>query len=322
MQRVHIRNLGWLILLLGGYTLLGFCIQNGWINSFHQITLVTIMFNIIYAVGLNLVLGVAGQFSLGHAGFIAIGAYSAAIVMTKYEGGYKGLFLGMLLGAIFALVIALIVGIPTLRLTGDYLAIATLGVSEIIRVLINNLRDITNGPAGISGVPIVTDWRLTYVFLALTTILILNYAYSSVGRATMAINQDQIAAEAMGVKITRYKVTAFALGAMTAAIGGALQASFLGIVTPQDYTFNRSIDVLIIVVFGGIGSFTGTFIAATILGILNLILQDYGQLRMIIYAIALILIMIFKPSGLLGTKEFKFGEWVEKRFQRQGREEI
>ena len=311
MQLFHRRNFYWLAFIVAGYLVLQGLISAGIINAFHQIALVTILFNIIYAVGLNLVIGIAGQFSLGHAGFIAIGAYSAAIYTTKVQGGYTGLFIGMLIGIVLSMLLALIIGIPTLRLRGDYLAIATLGVSEIIRVIINNMRDLTNGPAGISGIPIITDWRLAYIFLVLTTILILNYTYSSAGRATFAINQNEIAAQAMGVNVTRYKVTAFVLGAITASIGGSLQATFLGIVTPGEYTFNRSIDVLIIVVFGGIGSFTGSFIAATLLGILNLVLQDYGQLRMVIYAVALVMIMIFRPKGLLGTKELRFGQWMD-----------
>lgn len=313
MQRFHIRNLAWIALAVVGFVLLYTLVQMNVINRFYQITLVTIMINIIYGVGLNLVLGIAGQFSLGHAGFIAIGAYAAAIISksSQFEG-IGGLLAGMAVGVGLSIILALLVGIPTLRLKGDYLAIATLGVAEIVRVLINNMRDLTNGPAGISGIPQLTDWITVYVFLVITTIFILNYVYSSAGRATMSIQQNEIAAEAMGVDVTRYKVTAFVLGAITASIGGSLQATFLGIVTPGDYTFERSIDVLIIVVFGGIGSFTGTFVAATLLGVLNVALQDYGQLRMVIYAIALVLIMIFRPGGILGTREFRFGAWVSK----------
>lgn len=322
MQRINIRSLSWLVLIVAGYFTIDILINTGVINPFYRITLITIMLNIIYAVGLNLVLGVAGQFSLGHAGFIAIGAYAAAILTKSMDNSLLGLFVGMAVGAVLAFIVALLVGIPTLRLKGDYLAIATLGVSEIIRVLINNMRDLTNGPAGISGIPLVASWQMVYIALVITTILVITYTYSSSGRATMSINQNEIAAEAMGVNVTKYKVAAFAIGAITASIGGALQATFLGIVTPSDYTFNRSIDVLIIVVFGGIGSYTGTFVAAILLGLLNLFLQDYGQLRMIIYAIALILIMIFRPGGLLGTWEFKFGSLVEKLFGKQNKEAV
>lgn len=322
MQRFHIKSIAWIGLALLGFVGIYVLTATGIINPFYRITLMTIMLNVIYATGLNLIIGVSGQFSLGHAGFIAIGAYSAAIFTKQLDNSLLGLAVGILVGMLIALVLAVIVGIPTLRLKGDYLAIATLGVSEIIRVLINNLRDITNGPAGISGIPLVTTWQLVYVVLVICITLIVAYTFSSSGRATLAINQNEIAAEAMGVSVTKYKVIAFVIGAVSAAIGGSLQATFLGIVTPGDYTLNRSIDVLIIVVFGGIGSYTGTFISAVILGLLNLILQDYGQLRMVIYALALILIMIFRPGGLLGTWEFKLGSYVSKLFGKEDKEAL
>ena len=312
MQRFNKNNLIWLGLIILGFFAIKGAVATGLINNFHQITLVTVLINIIFAVGLNLVIGVAGQFSLGHAGFIALGAYTTA-VMTKEASDMGTFFLSMAVGIVLAMVVALIVGLPTLRLRGDYLAIATLGVGEIIRVVINNMRDITNGPAGISGIPKVTNWELVYVLMVLSTVLIMNYVNSSQGRATYSILQDSIAAEAMGVNVTKYKVIPFVMGAATAAMGGSLLASYLGIVTPSDFSFTRSIDILIIVVFGGIGSFTGSFIAAIALGILNLVLMPYGQLRMIIYAIALILIMIFRPGGLLGMTEFRVSNFTKKK---------
>ncbi|MBS4461980.1 branched-chain amino acid ABC transporter permease [Aerococcaceae bacterium zg-B36] len=312
MQRLHVKNIVWILAAIAGFILLNTLVDMGVINKFYQITLVRIMINIIFAVGLNLVLGVAGQFSLGHAGFIAIGGYAGAIFSKAYENSLQGMFIGMAVGVAISILLALIVGIPTLRLKGDYLAIATLGVAEIVRVFINNMKEITNGAAGISGIPIVSTWQMIYVFLVITTIFVLNYVYSSAGRATMAIQQDEIAAEAMGVNVTKYKVIAFVIGAITASIAGTLNANYIGIVTPGDYTFNKSIDVLIIVVFGGIGSFTGSFVAAILLGLLNVVLQDYGQLRMIIYGVAVILIMIFRPGGLLGTSELRLGSLVSK----------
>lgn len=304
MHRFHQKTFAWLGLALLIFLILWAMIQFGLISSYHKIALVTIMLNIIYATGLNLVLGVAGQFSLGHAGFIAIGAYASAIITTKFSlSPVLGLVLAMLVAMGLGIGVSILVGYPTLRLKGDYLAIATLGVSEIIRVLINNLKGLTNGPAGIAGLPRITDWWQVYFLMIFCLVIILNYTHSSAGRVTLAINQDEIAAEAMGVEVTKYKLFAFVIAAMTAAMGGVLQANFLGIVTPSDYSFNRSIDILIIVVFGGIGSFTGTIISAIVLGLLNLFLQDYGQLRMVLYALALILIMIFRPEGLLGKSE-------------------
>ena len=317
MQRLHQRNIIWALAALAGYGVVYALIQTGIINAYYQITLISIMINIIYAVGLNLVLGVAGQFSLGHAGFIAIGAYSGAIMSVQYPQ-YGGMWTGMIVGMILSAIVAVIVGIPTLRLKGDYLAIATLGVAEIIRVLINNMKEITRGPSGIQGIPKVANWSIVYIFLVLTTILILNYVYSSAGRATYAIEQDEIAAESMGVNVTHYKVLAFVLGAITASIAGTLHASYIGVITPGDFSFNKSIDILIIVVFGGIGSFTGSFVAAILLGALNVVLQPFGQWRMVIYSVALILIMIFRPGGLLGTSELRLGSLLSGKVFKKG----
>lgn len=313
MQRMHTRNIVWAVAALLGYVGLYGLVATGVINPYYQIALIATMINIIYAVGLNLVLGVAGQFSLGHAGFIAIGAYSGAIASVQF-GIPFGMWIGMLIGCILSAILAVIVGIPTLRLKGDYLAIATLGVAEIVRVLINNAKDLTNGPSGITGIPKATTWSIVYICLVLTTILILNYVYSSAGRATYAVLQDEIAAESMGVNVTKYKVLAFVLAAITASIGGTLHATYIGVITPGDFSFTKSIDILIIVVFGGIGSFTGSFVAALLLAILNLALQPFGQLRMVFYAVALILIMIFRPGGLLGTWELRLGQlWTNRK---------
>lgn len=303
MKLLNKTTIGWLVVAIAVFLLLQLAVTTGIISAYYEITLVTILINIILAVGLNLIIGFSGQFSLGHAGFMAIGAYTAGVI-TKYFPTYTGLFLGILAGVVLTSIVALIVGIPTLRLKGDYLAIATLGVAEIIRIVIVNMQSVTNGAAGLSGIPYLSKWPLIYVFTVLTILLVANYTQSSPGRATIAIREDEIAAESMGVNTTKYKTIAFILGAATAAIGGALHASYFSVIRPGDFTFNKSVDVLIIVVFGGIGSITGSIVAAILLGVLNVFLQPFGALRMIIYAIALIGIMIFKPSGLLGNKEF------------------
>ena len=266
--------------------------------------------NIILAVGLNLIVGFSGQFSLGHAGFMAIGAYAAAIIGSK-SATYPAFFAAMVLGAVIAGTVALIVGIPTLRLKGDYLAIATLGVSEIIRILIINGGDLTNGAAGILGIPAFTNWQMVYFFVVITTILTINFLRSPIGRATLSVREDEIAAESVGVNTTKIKVVAFVFGAITASIAGSLQAGFIGSVVPKDYTFINSINVLIIVVFGGLGSMTGTIVAAILLGILNMVLQNVASIRMIIYSLALILVMIFRPGGLLGTWELNFSRFFK-----------
>ncbi len=190
-------------------------------------------------------------------------------------------------------------------------SLATLGVSEIIRILIINGGDLTNGAAGILGIPAFTNWQMVYLFVVITTILTINFLRSPIGRATLSVREDEIAAESVGVNTTKIKVVAFVFGAITASIAGSLQAGFIGSVVPKDYTFINSINVLIIVVFGGLGSMTGTIVAAILLGILNMVLQNVASIRMIIYSLALILVMIFRPGGLLGTWELNFSRFFK-----------
>lgn len=304
-------NILWLLLLLAGYGLISVLVSVGVLNLFYVQILQQIGINIILAVGLNLIVGFSGQFSLGHAGFMAIGAYAAAIIGSK-SPTYGAFFGAMLVGALLSGAVALLVGIPTLRLKGDYLAVATLGVSEIIRIFIINGGSLTNGAAGILGIPNFTTWSMVYFFVVITTIATLNFLRSPIGRSTLSVREDEIAAESVGVNTTKIKIIAFIFGAITASIAGSLQAGFIGSVVPKDYTFINSINVLIIVVFGGLGSITGAIVSAIVLGILNMLLQDVASVRMIIYALALVLVMIFRPGGLLGTWELSLSRFFKK----------
>ncbi|CKJ36193.1 branched-chain amino acid ABC transporter permease [Streptococcus pneumoniae] len=304
-------NILWFLLLLAGYGLISVLVSVGVLNLFYVQILQQIGINIILAVGLNLIVGFSGQFSLGHAGFMAIGAYAAAITGSK-SPTYGAFFGAMLVGALLSGAVALLVGIPTLRLKGDYLAVATLGVSEIIRIFIINGGSLTNGAAGILGIPNFTTWQMVYFFVVITTIVTLNFLRSPIGRSTLSVREDEIAAEAVGVNTTNIKIIAFVFGAITASIAGSLQAGFIGSVVPKDYTFINSINVLIIVVFGGLGSITGAIVSAIVLGILNMLLQDVASVRMIIYALALVLVMIFRPGGLLGTWELSLSRFFKK----------
>ncbi|VJN37096.1 branched-chain amino acid ABC transporter permease [Streptococcus pneumoniae] len=304
-------NILWLLLLLAGYSLISVLVSVGVLNLFYVQILQQIGINIILAVGLNLIVGFSGQFSLGHAGFMAIGAYAAAIIGSK-SPTYGAFFGAMLVGALLSGAVALLVGIPTLRLKGDYLAVATLGVSEIIRIFIINGGSLTNGAAGILGIPNFTTWQMVYFFVVITTIATLNFLRSPIGRSTLSVREDEIAAESVGVNTTKIKIIAFVFGAITASIAGSLQAGFIGSVVPKDYTFINSINVLIIVVFGGLGSITGAIVSAIVLGILNMLLQDVASVRMIIYALALVLVMIFRSGGLLGTWELSLSRFFKK----------
>ena len=213
-----------------------------------------------------------------------------------------GFILGVLAGAIIAALVGVLIGIPTLRLKGDYLAIATLGMAEIIRVIFLNL-EITNGAAGLNGIPRYTNWFWLFFFTVTTVVLISNFINSSHGRACISIREDEIAAESMGINTTQYKVIAFAIGAFFAGIAGALYSSYFYFLRPEIFGFLKSIDILIIVVLGGLGSITGSVIAGILIAVLTAALQSFAALRMIIYALLLIIIMLFRPQGIMGTKE-------------------
>ncbi|MEG1478325.1 MAG: branched-chain amino acid ABC transporter permease [Clostridiales bacterium] len=276
-------------------------INSGIINTYYQDILFLMCINIIMAVSLNLITGFTGQFSLGHAGFMAIGAYAAALIIMKIST-IGGFILGILAGGALAALVGCLIGFPTLRLKGDYLAIATLGLAEIIRIVVVNLT-ITNGAAGLFVIQRFTNWAWIFGITVACVLVIRNFIRSSYGRACISIREDEIASEAMGVNTTKYKIIAFTLSSFIAGIGGALYASSFYIIQPANFGFMKSIDFLIIVVLGGMGSLSGSVVAAVLLGFINAYLQSFAELRMIIYSSLLVLIMLFRPQGLMGTRE-------------------
>ncbi len=292
------RKLGLLILT---FAIVQVLISLNIINDFVQATLATICINIILAISLNLITGFTGLFSLGHAGFMSIGAYVCAIITLRMPT-ILGFFLGVFAGAVAASLVGCLVGLPTLRLRGDYLAIATLGMSEIIRIVFLNL-EITNGAAGLQGIPQFVNWLWMFIFTAGTLIIISNFIKSSHGRACISIREDEIASEAMGINTTKYKVMSFTIGAFFAGIAGALYASYFYFLSPDTFGFSKSIDILVIVVFGGLGSLSGSMVAAVLLALISTYLQSFSEIRMILYALLLIIIMIFRPGGIMGSKE-------------------
>ncbi len=303
-------NLWWLIISIAVYGIVSILISTGIINAYYEITLAIISINVILAISLNLIIGVTGQFSLGHAGFMCIGAYSTAIIL-KIMPNYIGLIIGIIVGIIVSSLFGLVIAIPTLRLKGDYLAIATLGFAEIIRIIVLNL-DITNGAAGISGIPKLVNWNVLFLGIFLSLLVIINFTRSALGRACISVREDEIAAEAMGVNTTKYKIYAFIIGAAIASVAGAFYASYFFVIKPETFGFAKSIDILVTVVFGGMGSFTGSAVSAVVLGIINVVLQGFSEYRMIFYAIMLVAIMIFRPQGIFGTKEFTVSYFLNK----------
>jgi branched-chain amino acid transport system permease protein len=277
--------------------------------------------NAIVAVGLNLINGTTGQFSIGHAGFMAIGAYTTSLLVITLEdslfpgqAGKLGFFaiaplfsVALLAGALMAALFGFLVGVPSLRLRGDYLAIVTLGFGEIIRLLINNA-DALGGATGYSGeraqgLPVYTNFFWVAAWAVLAIVLIGNLTHSSYGRALSAIREDEIAAEAAGIPTTRFKVLAFVISAAAAGLAGGLFAHLQSTIRPDDFKFDRSIDMVVMIIVGGLGSVTGAVVGAFFVGITLELTRDLAQYRLVVYALALILLMLFRPQGLLGTRE-------------------
>lgn len=273
----------------------------GIIDAYTFMNIAPLAINIILALGLNLITGFTGQFSLGHAAFMAIGAYTSAILTTNFGMPFA---VGILAGAVCAAFFGILIGIPTLRLKGDYLAIATLGFGEIVKTLLLN-NNYVGGASGFNYIPMDTNWTWLFFMVVLTIVIIKNFVNSKSGRACISIREDEIAAEAMGINTTFYKVLAFAVGAFFAGIAGALYAGYLSFITPDVFGFMKSIDILVIVVLGGMGSITGSIVGAAAISVISIALQDIPELRMIIYSVILFVIMVYRPQGIMGQYKFK-----------------
>lgn len=278
------------------------------LNDYYVVNIILMGINVILAVSLNLINGFTGQFSIGHAGFMSIGAYASAIITYKLGLPFP---LAILVGGISAGIIGILIGIPSLRLKGDYLAITTLGFGEIIRVIFLNT-EYVGGASGLSGIPKYTNWTWVFWLAVITVVLIKNFVNSSYGRSCIAIREDEVAAESMGINTTFYKTLAFAIGAFFAGISGSLFAHNFYIIQPETFGFMKSFDILTMVVLGGLGSITGSILSAIFLTLIYALLQDYAALRMVIYSLLLIVVMLFRPQGLMGTSEFSLKKLLKK----------
>jgi branched-chain amino acid transport system permease protein len=278
-----------------------------------SIVLISIAVNVILAVSLNVVNGFAGQFSIGHAAFMAVGAYTAALVTTGLRNvQVAGLPVALSDGLVFALALGagmalaalagLLVGIPSLRLRGDYLAIVTLGFGEIIRVIIENTR-VLGQATGISSLPPYTNVIWAGMGVVATVVMARRLLLSTQGRALLAIREDEVAAEAMGVDTVGWKVRAFVISAAFAGLAGGLLVHKILLVTPRMFTFVKSMEVVVMVVLGGMGSITGSIVAATVLTVALEWMRGLDQYRMVIYSMLLIVLMLTRPGGLFGTRE-------------------
>ncbi len=294
-------------------------ISSGIISKYYSGVISLIGIYIILAVSLNVATGYLGQLPLGHAGFMAIGAYTSAIIMKSVAAGSTGVAFpfALLAGGILAGVFGLIIGIPALRLRGDYLAILTLGFGEIIRVILLNIDNVlgftlTNGAAGLQKIPKTTTFLITFICVGITIFAIHTLMKSRHGRAILSIRENEIAAEACGINTTYYKTLGFVVSAFFAGIAGGLFAGYIGILSPSDFGFMKSIEILVMVVLGGMGSMIGSVLSATVLTALPELLRSFEKYRMVVYSLILVIVMIFKPSGLFGTYDFSLNSLLDK----------
>lgn len=262
--------------------------------------------SVVLASSLNLINGFTGQFSLGHAGFMAVGAYASAMLTTALlprigtstaVAQWLLFPLSLLGGGLLAALAGIAVGAPSLRLKGDYLAIVTLGFGEIIKVVLQNV-DAVGGSRGLTGVPNLTNlfWVLATAGVTVYTVwALLNSTY---GRGFLAVADDEVAAEAMGLDTTRYKITAFVVGAFFAGVAGGLYAHLKGYLNPSGFSFDKSIEIVVMVILGGMGRHSGVVVAAVLLSILTEVLRGVGEYRMILYSLLLIVLMLTRPQGL------------------------
>jgi branched-chain amino acid transport system permease protein len=301
----------------------------------------------IYAIlglSMNLINGFTGLFALGHSGFMAVGAYTTALLTMTAQTKQQIFFIvplikpldtlslpfpiALLVGGLIAALVAYLIGTPALRLKGDYLAIATLGFAEIIRVVFTNTQSITNGALGLKGIPAVTNLWWSFGIAAFTVIVLISLINSSYGRAFKSIREDEIAAESMGINLFKHKILSFVTGAFFAGIGGGLLGNLLGTIDPKMFNFIFTFNILLIIVLGGMGSFTGTIISAFIVTIANEVLRfldesmDLGfvvfngkvGLRAVVFSALLMVVVIFYRHGLMGTNEFSWNALLDKNF--------
>ena len=271
-------------------------------NAYYRGVVIDIGIAIILAVSLNLINGHTGQFSLGHAGFMSVGAYVSAMLTLELQKNLgealPWIFLPALIaGGLVAALAGLLVGVPSLRLKGDYLAIVTLGFGEIIRVIFQNV-DAAGAASGLSGIPRLTGLAWTFTLAAVTVYVVGCLVNSTYGRGFLAVHDDEVAASSMGLNPTRYKVTAFVIGAFFAGIAGGLFAHHKTSITPQVFDFMKSFEIVLMVILGGMGKTGGVILAAIVLTVLPEPLRQFSEYRMIVYALLIICIMIARPQGL------------------------
>lgn len=293
------------------YIVLYFSVLSEGPFGYKQGLYINIMIFIIFALSLNIVVGVMGQLNLGHAGFIAIGAYTGAfitkILISKGLNSNLTLIIALILGGLISSIFGFLVSYTTLRLKGDYLAIITLAFGEIVKYIIQNL-SFLGGAAGLKNIPDILTFTKVYIISFIIIVLMILILISRFGRSFLSIRENEIAAENIGYDTNKVKIYGFIMSAFFAGMGGVLYSLSLGIITPDKFNFVFSIEILVIVVFGGLGSITGSISSAIFITVINEVLRKTSEYRILIYSIILILLMIYRPTGLLGKKELDFSK--------------
>jgi len=331
----HLRdNLSTLAVL--GLAALGLHLATGHLDGYRIQILNLVAINAILALSLNFIYGFSGMFSLGHAGFMAVGAYVSALciltpaqketlwllepILSPLAGLHTPFVVSVALGGLAAAFLSFFIALPVMRLGGDYLGIATLGFAEIIRVLFTNLAPLTNGAIGLRGIPPYADLMTNYAWLLVTLFVILSLLKSNFGNVLKSIRDDEIAARTMGIDTAHYRTMAFCVGGFFAGVGGALMGSLVTTIEPKMFNFQLTFNILLIVVAGGLGSVTGSVVGSAVVTILlewlrlveeptvigPLHLPGIPGMRMVIFSVALMLIIIFRRKGLLGAREFSW----------------
>ena len=314
-------------IVLAMFAVVAVMVFSGMASRHMQSMIVPVCINIILAVSLNLVVGFLGELSLGHAGFMSVGAYAGCLFAVYTESFLPTVIrfpMALVIGGVVAAIFGVVVGIPVLRLSGDYLAIVTLAAGEIIRSVAINL-EFTGGAAGLKGTPQDGNFIIGFVLVLITMIVIINFVDSKHGRAVKAMKNNKIAAESCGVDLNKYKLMVFVMGAFFAGMAGVLYGHTSPILTADVFDYNRSIEILVIVVLGGLGSIRGSIISAVIITILPEVLRDFADFRMLIYAVALIAMMLLNSSEkgkeLMAKFNFKnLGNTLKER--RSAKEEV
>jgi len=285
---------------------MGFCVaaeSGGLLNSYTRFVLITMGVNIILCASLNLVNGYLGEFSVGHAGFMALGAYAAAMMTTRLFPQMPALFLpAIFFGGLVAAVIGFLLALLSFKTRGDYLALITLAFLMIVKSALENIPWV-GGPRGLAGIPTLSSLPITFGAAIVTLWVIRNLVFSKFGRAVVAIREDEIAANSMGVRTREAKILAFSVSSFFGGVAGALLAHQITFINPGSFDILKSTEILVMVYLGGIGSLAGSVLGAVIFTLLSEVLRDFGTWRMVILPLILVLLMLFRPRGIMGLRE-------------------